>query len=50
MEVHHVIPLSEGGQNGEDNLVSLCRDCHIRAHRELRPVNEWDAFVAELES
>ena len=50
MEVHHVIPLSEGGANDGGNLLSLCRDCHIRAHRELRPVNPWDAFIAELEA
>ena len=49
MEVHHVVPLMEGGPNNQDNLVSLCRDCHLKAHRELKPTNEWDDFIAELE-
>ncbi|MGI6512117.1 MAG: HNH endonuclease signature motif containing protein [Catenisphaera adipataccumulans] len=24
-EVHHIVPLSEGGTNDESNLMSLCR-------------------------
>jgi 5-methylcytosine-specific restriction protein A len=27
-EVHHVLPLEEGGTNSSDNLMSLCRSCH----------------------
>ena len=27
-EVHHVKPLHNGGSNGIDNLVALCRNCH----------------------
>ncbi|WP_418790928.1 HNH endonuclease [Phosphitispora sp. TUW77] len=27
-EVHHIKPLSEGGTNAEDNLMSLCSSCH----------------------
>ena len=27
-EVHHVQPLHNGGSNGIDNLVALCRNCH----------------------
>ena len=27
-EVHHKIPLYLGGDNGIDNLVALCRNCH----------------------
>lgn len=33
-EVHHIIPLSEGGTNDESNLMSLCRSCHEKIHRE----------------
>ena len=31
-EVHHRIPLSQGGTNKADNLVSLCRSCHNKVH------------------
>ena len=27
-EVHHIKPLSRGGTNQEDNLMSLCTSCH----------------------
>ena len=27
-EVHHVLPLSEGGTHGEGNLRALCHSCH----------------------
>jgi HNH endonuclease. len=27
-EVHHIKPLSHGGTNDEDNLMSLCKRCH----------------------
>lgn len=29
-EVHHIIPLSQGGGNDESNLMSLCKSCHSR--------------------
>jgi 5-methylcytosine-specific restriction protein A len=32
--VHHIVPLSEGGSNEEKNLMSLCRSCHEKIHRE----------------
>lgn len=32
-EVHHIIPLKEGGKHSIDNLVSLCRSCHAKKHR-----------------
>lgn len=31
-QVHHKIPLSEGGTNDWDNLMSLCASCHARIH------------------
>ena len=40
-EVHHIIPVTEdnisfGETHTEDNLVSLCRDCHCRIHDKHR--------------
>ena len=31
-EVHHIKPLSEGGNHSKDNLISLCKSCHARIH------------------
>ena len=33
-EVHHKLPLSEGGTHARDNLISLCKSCHSRIHAE----------------
>lgn len=27
-EVHHIVPLSQGGSNDVNNLMSLCTSCH----------------------
>lgn len=35
-EVHHIVPLSHGGDSQLDNLVVLCVECHRKAHREIR--------------
>lgn len=32
--VHHIVPLSEGGSNSVDNLMSVCRKCHAQVHVE----------------
>ena len=29
-EVHHILPLSEGGSHDESNLMALCTACHSR--------------------
>ncbi len=31
-EVHHKLPLAEGGTNDFENLISLCKSCHARLH------------------
>lgn len=31
-EVHHIIPLAEGGTHDESNLISLCKSCHAKIH------------------
>jgi len=42
LEVHHKTPVSEGGSNSLDNLITLCKSCHNHRHREER-VNETDS-------
>lgn len=34
-EVHHIKPLSQGGTNDVDNLMSLCTSCHSRITVEM---------------
>lgn len=32
LEVHHLIPLAEGGDDTVDNAIALCPNCHRHAH------------------
>jgi 5-methylcytosine-specific restriction endonuclease McrA len=33
LEVHHVVPISRGGHpTDENNLVTLCHQCHLAMH------------------
>ena len=34
-EVHHILPISKGGDHRESNLMSLCQSCHTKIHHEL---------------
>lgn len=34
-EVHHILPVSQGGTHARDNLMSLCQSCHTKIHREI---------------
>lgn len=45
LEVHHVD--GDAMNDADDNLRTLCRTCHLAAHR--KPEDEaWRAMVAEL--
>ena len=33
-EVHHKLPLSEGGTHDHSNLIALCQSCHSQIHAE----------------
>lgn len=34
LDLHHLVPVSRGGDHGADNLICLCRPCHLRVHRQ----------------
>lgn len=38
-EVHHIVPLSKGGNNETSNLMALCKSCHSRITAESG--NRW---------
>lgn len=34
-EVHHILPLSDGGTNDSSNLMALCKSCHSQITAEM---------------
>lgn len=32
LEVHHILPVNQGGKNDDSNLATLCSHCHKAAH------------------
>lgn len=38
LETHHIVPLSEGGEDTEQNVIALCPNDHRRAHYEKESV------------
>jgi hypothetical protein len=41
LEVDHIVPISKGGTNQEENLITACFDCNRgKSNRELNSINE----------
>lgn len=40
LEVHHIIYRSQGGTNDENNLITLCEDCHKKVHNGILTINK----------
>lgn len=34
-EVHHILPISQGGTHDPSNLMSLCQSCHTKIHMDM---------------
>ena len=54
-EIHHIIPVKDGGPNKINNLALLCHDCHQRVGRWLRMIkkileNDIENDVENIES
>lgn len=40
LEVHHILPRSQGGSNDPTNLITLCRRCHAKKHGHACCINK----------
>ena len=40
LEIHHIVPLANGGNHIPWNTVTLCRSCHMKAHSRLQRVED----------
>ena len=36
LEVHHIVPISQGGDRVESNCITLCQECHKAAHGDTK--------------
>ena len=36
LEVHHILPVSTGGGDEQENLITLCKECHRKRHKALK--------------
>ena len=43
LEIHHKEFRSHAGCDSEENLITLCSDCHALAHRKCRTRNFWSS-------
>lgn len=43
--VHHIIPLTKGGKTRDDNLITLCRECHKKRHHKVKKKKEGVKMV-----
>lgn len=41
MEVHHKVPLSEGGTNSFDKLQPVTHDEHVGIHKDAGDYSKW---------
>ena len=51
VQLHHVRPVSLGGELwNTDNLIVLCRSCHLESHRRIEEskMPEWQRRLYEL--
>ena len=49
LSVHHILPKSMGGQNTEDNCITLCVDCHRGFHKVVEENNIHPVTLTPLD-
>lgn len=40
LEVHHIVYRSQGGTDDENNLITLCKDCHSKVHNSVLTITK----------
>ena len=45
-DLHHVLPLSWGGPNTDENVIPVCQTGHANVHRLLTAFRRSNGFVA----
>ena len=40
LQVHHIVPVSNGGEDKHENLIVLCYECHTIVHQQ-----GWEKYV-----
>lgn len=50
LDVHHVVPVADGGTDDPANLEAICRDCHVALHQGARSPERvaWDRYLRRL--
>lgn len=38
LEVHHILPVSKGGGDEQQNLITLCKKCHKKRHKDMNKI------------
>lgn len=53
LELHHIVWVKDGGENGPANLLALCPNCHslhTRGHIPAQAINTWKSLLIALNS
>ena len=48
--IHHVVPRSKGGGNELDNLILLCKPCHMKRHTKPSNILSYEDMLLNLEN
>ena len=46
LEIHHLLPISQGGKNTLDNLRTVCHDCHITNYKNIHYPKDKSKIVS----
>lgn len=49
LRLHHLVPIAWGGLTSKENCVTLCKECHKEAHRELAKLLNRNLLLEYLE-
>ena len=44
LDAHHILPVDDGGEHTQENLICLCRSCHERVHNKIYKINPDKSF------